>query len=267
MKITEEQLAILNDSFPVIEGSSEKLILPRFGMLSKDITETSGTGKNKKIKVLQSAGTFFSEREHPELDEDGKRVWVKTYFDKETIDVVIVYHRRQLRMYDSSLEKFYSTPIFDKPDQVIPLYLDKQVVKKGTQAELQAMFPAVTLKGKPSSKLKEEIILFLLVNGELHQCSLSQSSKYEYLTYAKSVNPSACITTLSSVEDEFGDNVFRKMTFKKSRIIDGNEFELIKESQDILISKVESDKKFFLPAQSTADQELEAIASASSKLD
>lgn len=267
-KITEEQLALLNESYPV-EESSNSLILPRFGMLSKDITEVSGSGKTKKIKVTQASGTFFTERDNGEVDENGKKVWTKTFLDGDTQDIVIVYPRRQLRMYDSSLEKFYSTPVYDNDTQVLPLYLDKQVVKRGTQAELQAMFPAVTLKGKPSSKLKQDTILFILVNGELHQCNLSQSSKWGYHPYAKSLYPStpaSFVTTVGSVEETQGDNTYRKMTFTQKRPINGDEFDAVLESQTIVKAKVENDAKFLIAPTSTADQEFEALADATSKL-
>ena len=71
--LTEEQLAVLNESFPVGDEQS-RLLLPRFGMLAKDITEETGTGKNKKITVLQSAGTFYTETDKGEVDEKGKKV-------------------------------------------------------------------------------------------------------------------------------------------------------------------------------------------------
>ena len=245
-KITEEQLAILNDAFPVASDSTRPSY-PRFGMLSKDITEVSGKGANKKVTVLQAAGTFYTEKDEGEMDpETGKKVWTKTFIEGETVDVIIAFHRRQLRMYDSSLEKFYSTPVYDNASQVLPLYLDKQVVMKGTQAELQSKFPTLTLKGKPSSKLKEETILYVIYEGEMYQMNLSQSSKWTFKDYAKQGNPSTCITTLGSVEDTFGDNTFSKVTFTKGRMIDSDEFETVSEGQSTLKETVENDSQLFI---------------------
>ena len=262
-ELSEEQLAILDQSYPVSDETS-RLQLPRFGLLSKDITEATGTGKNKKIEVIQAAGTFFTESDEGEVNEEGKKVWTKKFLDSDKVDVVILYHRRQLRMFDASLEKFYSTPIFDSPDQVVNLYLDKQVVMKGTQKQLQDKFPTLTLKGKPSSKLKEETILFVLLDGVLHQCNLSQSSKWEFKSYAKSINPSTVVTTLGSIEDQFGDNTFRKMTFTKKRSINGGEFNEVIDNQKIIQEKVESDKRFYVPELSAGEQdkELDMIADA-----
>lgn len=255
--LSEEQLALLNDSYP-IEESSNRLTLPRFGMLSKDIVEESGTGKNKKIKVIQPAGTFFTEKDTGEVDEDGKKVWTKTFIeDIEEVDVIIAYHRRQLRKFDSSLEKYISSPVFDNAEQVIPLYLDKQVIKRGTQAELQALYPALTQKGKHTSDLKEECILYVVYEGELYQMNLSQSSKWEFKTYARGFNPSTVITTLGSVEDTFGTNVYRKVTFTKGRQINSDEFNTVIESQTAIKEVVESDSKMYLPAGGSNDSEVE----------
>jgi len=254
-KITEKQIATLNEAFP-ITGETNRISLPRFGMLSKDITEVSGTGKNKKVKIIESAGTFFTESDEGEVNDEGKKIWTKKFIEGETVDVIITYHRRQLRMYDSSLEKFYSTPVYDNATQVLPLYLDKQVVMSGTQAELQAKFPTLTLKGKASSKLKEETILYVLYEKELYQMNLSQSSKWVFKDYAKKVNPSTVLTTLGSVEETFGDNTFSKVTFTNKCLIDGDQFEKVSESQDTLKEVVASDEKLFLASGETAQDKL-----------
>ncbi len=245
-KLTEEQLSILNESYPVSQENI-RILYPRFGMLSKDIVEESGTGKNKKIKVVQAAGTFFTEKDLGEVnDKTGKKVWTKEYIDGDTVDVVIAFHRRQLRKYDSSLEKFISSPIFDNAEQVIPLYLDKQVIKRGTQKELQALYPALTQKGKPTSDLREETILYVIYSGEMYQANISQSSKWEFKTYSKGVNPSTVVTTLGSIEETFGKNTYRKLTFKTARMINSDEFDVVTENQSQLKETVKSDERFYL---------------------
>jgi hypothetical protein len=243
--LTEEQLAILNEQYPASEDTA-RLQLPRFGMLSKDIVEEEGKGKNKVTKVVQPAGTFYTEKDMGEKTEDGKAKWTKTFIEGETVDIIIAFHRRQLRMFDASLEKFYSTPIFDTSEQVVPLYLDKQVVKRGTQTELQAMFPAITQKGKPTSKLKEDTILFILYKNELYQCNLSQSSKWEFKSYKQKLNPSTVITTLGSTEETFGTNTYRKMGFTMKSQISSADFDTVIEAQSLLKEQVANDAQFFL---------------------
>lgn len=254
--LSEEQLALLNQSFPVSEESN-RLSLPKFGMLSKDITEETGTGKNKQIKVIQAAGTFYTEKDLGETNAEGKKVWTKTFIDGETVDLQIVYYRHQLRMYDSSLEKFISTPVYDTPDQVLPLYLDKQVIKRGTEKELQALYPKLTLKGKPSSKLDKKTILYCIYEGELYQFELSVSSGWEFSTYKKKVNPSTVITTLSSTEEQAGSNVYRKINFNIARPISSEEFDPVKEAVEAIRTQVESDSRFLL-AGPTAQDEIDA---------
>ena len=254
VSLSEEQLAVLNQNYPVAEDES-RISLPRFGMLSKDIIEESGTGKNKTMKVVQAAGTFYTEKDLGETDEEtGKKVWTKEFIDGEEVDVIIAFHRRQLRKYDSSLEKFISSPVFDNAEQIIPLYLDKQVIKRGTQAQLQSMYPALTQKGKPTSDLKEETILYVVYNNEMYQMNLSQSSKWSFKDYKKSLNPSTVMTTLGSSEETFGTNTYRKLTFTKARMITGEEFEVVNEGQTLLKETVENDGQLFLGSGDAAQE-------------
>ena len=270
-ELTEEQLAILYDGFPTVENNSRPQ-LPRLGMLSKDLTEETKVNGKKKIEVLQPAGTFYTEKDLGEVNEDGKKVWTKEYLGEE-IDVIIAFHRRQLRLYDKSLNKFISSPIYDTKDQIIPLYLDKRQVAKGNQEELQNKYPAVSEKGKKISKLKEEKILYILFKGELYQSNLTQSSKYSFLDYSKKVNPSTVVTTISSFEETNGSNTYRKMTFKIKRVIDSVEFDLVMDTQSELKEQVRSDAKYFLenantvPQLSKADKEFDEIAADDVKFD
>jgi hypothetical protein len=263
-EINETQLAELNAAYPVSEDTG-RLSLPRLGMLSKDITEVTGTGKAKKIKIIQSAGTFYTEMDKGEVNDEGKKVWTKEFIDGEEIEVIIPFHRYQLRRYDASLEKFYSTPIYDSAEQVLPLYLDKQVVQQGTQAELQAKYPKLTQKGKKSSDLKKYIILYVLYNGTMYQMNPSVSSGWAFDAYKRTVNPSTVLTALSSSEETFGDNTYRKMTFTNKRLINADdEFASVQESQGTLRMAVDADQKR-LTASSAQDKELDDMAEEASK--
>lgn len=261
--LNEEQLAQLNNAYPVSTDSARKSY-PRFGMLSKDITEESGTGKNKKITVIEAAGTFYTEKDEGAIDpETGKKVWTKTYLG-DSVEVILPFYRKQLRLFDKSLNKFISSPIYDSADQVIPLYLDKRIIAKGTPQELRDLYPKMTEKGKKSSKLNEETILYVLYEGELYQCNLSISSGWSFRDYRKNVNPSTVVTTLSSIEETNGSNTYRKMTFTSKRLINGaDEFDAVKDSQETLTASVEADKQYFLGQASTpvddGDKELQAM--------
>jgi len=248
--LSAEELSVLDNSYPVSEESN-KLSLPRFGLLSKDITEETGKGKNKTIKVIESAGTFYTEKDLGEVDEKtGKKIWSKEYIG-ESVEVIVAYERKQLRKFDASLNKFISTPVYDNKEQIIPLYLDKQVIKRCTPDMLQSMYPALTAKGKPTSDLKEETVLFIIYKGELHQCTLSQSSKWEFKTYKRGLNPSTVLTCLTSSEETFGTNTYRKMKFTNVRNITQDELDIVQEFQSTLKEKVESDAQYFLQNSDT----------------
>jgi hypothetical protein len=242
--LTPEQLEVLNGSYPVADDSS-RVSLPRFGMLAKDIIKEEGTGKNKKIEVIEAAGTFYTEKDEGEVNEEGKKVWTKKYIG-EKADVIITFHRKQLRFYDKGLNKYISSPIYDDKEQIIPLFLDKRVIARGTPAELQSRYPKLSAKGKPSSNLNEETILYVIYNGELHQCNLSQSSKWSFLDYRRKLNPSTVVTELGSVEETNGINTYRKMTFKSKGLIDPEVAEVVINTQAELKAQVASDAQYFL---------------------
>lgn len=262
-ELSEQQLAILNDSYPVSD-SSTRVTLPRFGMLSKDITEETGTGKNKQIKVIEAAGTFFTEADLGEVDDAGKKKWTKTYLGEE-VEVIIAFRRKQLRLFDKSLNKFISSPIYDSADQVIPLFLDKRVIARGTPEQLRALYPKVTEKGKKSSKLNEETILYVIYKGEMYQWNLSISSGWSFRDYEKRVKPSTVITLLSSIEETNGSNTYRKAMFTNKRLINGtDEFDMVSSAQMNLREAVENDKQYLL---SQATKALEAPGASDADLD
>lgn len=268
--VSEEELALLRESFPIIEGG-KRVVLPILGMLSKDLTEESGTGKKKTIKVIEAAGTFFKNYDtgDEETGEDGKvkKIWKKDYLGEE-IDVIIVFHRRQLRIFDSSLNKFISSPVYDTADQVIPLFLDGREIARGNQEQLQALYPAVSEKGKKTSKLKEEKILYVLYENEMYQVKLTTSSKWAFQDYARKVGPATVVTKIGSIEETFGTNTYRKMTFTNKRLINASELKLIKENQTGLKETVESDRVFFLnraSIESKADKDFDALPGVEAK--
>lgn len=255
--LSEEQLAFLNESYPASDDS-QRLSLPKFGMLAKDLVEEIGTGKNKKINVIQASGTFYTERDNGEKNKEGKSVWTNDYIDSETVEVQVIYHRYQLRYFDKSLNKFISTPIYDNPDQILPLYLDKKIIKTGTEKELQALYPKLTAKGKPSSDLKKLTILYVVYKGELYQFGLSTSSGWEFSNYKKKVNPSTVITTLSSTEETFGVNTFRKTLFDVARPISADEFTAVKDGVEAIKTQVAVDSQFLLGSATQAQDEIDS---------
>lgn len=239
---SEDQLAQLKAMYPQ-EDTYQKIQVPRLGMLAKDVVEESGTGKNKKLTVVNAAGEFYIERQ--ETNEEGERVWKKEFIEGDTIDVLIAYNRKQLSMWDDGLEVFVNTPIYDSADDILPLWEGGKEIARDTPANLQARYPSLTQKNKPSSKLKEVKILYVIYDGDVYQVNLSQSSKWEFLSYSKSANPATVVTTIGSVEETNGSNTYRKMTFTNAGTITSYQAVQVIETANMIRSSIESEKAFY----------------------
>ena len=244
---SDEQLSELRSLYPSSD-TFQRIQVPRLGMLAKDIAKEEGTGKKKTIVIEQASGTFYIEREKQEEGENGemKRVWTREFFDDvEAIEATIIYHSKQLRLCDDSTEMYVSSPIFDNKDEIVPLFCDRKEIKRGAQAELQALYPALTAKGKPSSKLKEEKILYVIYKGELFQMNLSQSSKYSFLNYSKNVNPATVITKIGSLEQTHGTNTYKQMTFVSVKPITKEQADLVINMVREIKNSIAAEKSYF----------------------
>jgi len=218
---------------------------PKIGMLSKDVTEESGTGKAKKIEVINAAGEFYVESKSDEVDENNKAIYIKTFFEGELIEGIIVYHRKLLKMWDEANKTFIFTPLFDDESEVVPLFKGKDKINTGTPKQLQSLYPALTLKGKPTSDLKEITMLYVLKDEELYQMELSVSSGWEFSSYKRSVVVPATVTIFSSVEETFGTNTYRKMVFKSKGNISAEQFEVVKETVQNIKDSINAEKEYF----------------------
>lgn len=236
----EESLALLNQQFPVNEGF-QRTFLPRLGMFSQDRFE----GKGKAAKLTQEAGMFYTEKQTEEEDENGKKIWEKTELGTE-IEGIIVFQRKALRYYDSKLEQYTSSPIFDSNDDIVPLFCNKQEVARGTPAELKAR-PEYRFEkdGKIKSKLEDNKVLYVLYDGELYQMTLRGSSMYSYMSYTKTGNPSTVITKFNSEPKEKGEIEWNQMTFIKVRDLNQKEAEEVIAKQQEIMSGINEEKRYF----------------------
>lgn len=216
-KVADESvLAQLASAYPQEEGG-QSILLPRLGMFSQDQTETTGTGKNKKIEIKTPAGTFYIDRQTDDIDEKtGKKVWKKEEIGT-AIEAIIFYKRHQLRMYDEETQEYTSSPVYDTADEVIPLFRNKKEVDRGTPAELKTKFMVMNKKGKKVSALEDNRIVYILYNGESYQMNFRGSSMYSLLGYEKTVQAPTVLTEMSSESMENGGIEWNKMTFKSLR--------------------------------------------------
>ena len=235
------------------EAGFARLMLPRLTFKSQDVME----GKGKAKKVVVEAGTFFTEVPTDVKDTDGKPVWDKTEIGLE-FEGFIVYTRKQLRYYDEPNETFYSTPIFDDNDAVLPLFAGGKKVATGTPAELKKSFEYTTEEGKTRSKLEDNTVLYVLYENELYQMSLRGSSMYSFKDFARKV-PTAYNVHLihfSSETQEKGSIEWNQMKFTAVRLVTGDEAVEIKEAIDKIKEAVEMEREFY--AQSAIDATVEA---------
>lgn len=244
-QITQEQLNELKSLAPVSNDYS-KVQLPKLGMLAKDITEETGSGKNKKINIVNVAGEFYVENKTDELNEKGKNIYAKTFFEGETMEGIVVYHRYQLSLWDEAKKLYTSSPIYDSNTDIIPLFEGGTQIAKGTPAELQARYPdGVTKTGRPRYALKEITVLYVLKDGELYEWPLSMSSKYEFSDYKKKVICPSVVTTFGSKEETHGSNTYKKTTFASKRQITAEEFEVVKETVTGIKDAIEAEKRYY----------------------
>lgn len=245
-------LDALRNEFPAEQGFT-RVFLPRLGMIAVDVK----VGKGKAMKVVSEAGTFFTDRQAEEANEEGKKEFEKEEIG-DAISGIIVFQRRQLRHYNESTEEYTSSPIFDFDTDVIPLFLNKKEVAKGTAAELKSRPEfQLTKDGKTKSTLEENKILYVLYNDELFQMNLRGSSMYSYKTYAKDLHtenksPNTVLTAFSSEACEKGDIEWNKMTFSAKRDLNAEEAETVLEKIKELKAGIVQEREFFASKDATA---------------
>lgn len=237
----EETLAVLSESFPVEQGGSRFFIPRRISMVSQDVVE----GKGKSMKVVTEAGTFFLEKQLDDIDEEtGKKAWEKLELGT-SFKGIILFQRKQLKMYDEKTEQFTSSPVYDSEDEVIPLFCDKAEVAKGTPKELKAKYQYTDKDNKVKSKLEDNRILYVMVGDELYQMNLRGSSMYSFLTYARKISPPTVVTEFCSEAKEKGTIAWNQMTFTPVRKLTQKEAEAMIEQVSEIKQTLASEKLQF----------------------
>lgn len=247
---SEEQLAALRGEFPS-EPGFVRIQLPRLGLVSQDQTE----GKGKNMKVIAEAGTFYVERQSDEVDEETKqKTWERTDIGTE-VSGIILYQRKQLRMYDEDTELYTSSPVFDSDSEVLPLFCEKKEVDRGTPKDLKEKYKYTDKNGKVRSKLEDNRILYVLVDGEMLQLNLRGTSMFAYMSYARTTTPNTVVTTFSSEQKEKGSIEWNQMSFTAERGINGAEAEEVMKHTAEIKRGIVSEKGYFAAQQSSGKRE------------
>jgi len=258
-KVDQEALAALKADYPT-EATFNRTILPRLALASQDVTE----GEGKKMKVITEAGTFFTEEEGEEENEEGKKIWEKNEIGT-SIEGVILFQRKQLRYYDQENEEYTSSSVYDSDDQIIPLFKDKKEVARGTPKELKALkkFKFIGEDGKVKSKLEDNRILYVLYKEKVFQLNLRGTSMYAYMTYTRDLQkkglvPPAVLTAFSSEAKQKGKIKWNQMTFEMKRTLNTKEIqEAVKHVQEVKAA-VTAEKEFYASRQSEAAEEADS---------
>jgi len=204
-------LDALRQAYPQDAADSyEKKFLPQIRFRAKTVLDDDD-------KVVYKAGTFLKVTRSDE-QVDGKYEYTDTNLgQKLTGDVV--YARYKLSMYDAGADTYVSTPIFDdKENEVIKLFSAGQEIASGTMKELQAMYKYEE-DGKTKDRLKLQKVLYVIIDGELHEMAIGGGNIYSYGSYTRDLTKAALSPTLvhtefSSEKTEYGGNKYNQMTFK-----------------------------------------------------
>lgn len=248
---SDEALAKLRQDYPTELGFN-RVLLPRLSMASQDVTE----GKGKTMKVVTEAGTFFMEKQTDEVNEEtGQKEWEKTELGTE-VEGTILYQRKQLKFYDEGTEKYTSSPVYDNEDEVIPLFLDKKEVDRGTPKELKSrkMYAGVNAAGKAISKLEDNRILYVLVDDEIFQLNLRGSSMYSFLTWSRKILPPSVLTKFSSEAKEKGSIEWNMMTFEAVRPLTQEDVNGVLEKIAEIKTGIEQEKAYYAQVQGNTER-------------
>lgn len=252
--VDEKALAELRDSFPIDQGFN-RVWLPRLGLVSQDKFE----GKGKAAKLVKEAGQFFKEVQTDELDENKKKIW--THEDLGlAIEGVILYQRKQLRLFDETEEVYTSSPIYDNEEDVVPLFKEKVQVAKGTPAELKALYQYKDKDNKVKSKLEDNRILYVLLDEVVYQLNLRGSSMYSWLAYSRKVSPPTVITTFGSEAKEKGSIEWNMMTFNPKRNLNAEEVIDVLNRVKEIKEGIEAEKSFYNKDSKKEDEDFEKLA-------
>lgn len=234
--LTDEQRALLGQLTPQEQGYT-RISLPRLGMYSQDKFE----GKGKSAVLVKEAGMFYTEV--PPTEKDGE--WTKQELGTQ-MEGIVLYHRKQLSYYDNATEKYTSSPIYDTPEDVIPLFLDGKEVQRGTPAELKAKYAYTDPDdGKVKSKLEDMRVLYILKDGQVYQMSLRGSSMWSFSKYAKSCLVSSVLTRFCSESKENGSIAWNQMTFDALREITPEEASVVIDNLQKITTSIAEEKAYF----------------------
>ena len=249
MSETNQDLAVTGNSaldalraaYPQDAADSyEKKFIPQLRFRAKTVLDDDD-------KVKHKAGTFLKIERSEEQNAEGKYDYTETDLGlKITGDVI--YARYRLSMYDAANDTYVSTPIFDdKNNEVVKLFSGGSEIASGTKDELQAMYKYEE-DGKKKDKLKLQKVLYVLIDGVLHELALGTGNMYRYADYLRSLKPlepSLVHTEFTSEKTEYGGNKYNQLVFKNVGALTEEEAVANVEVVKDLIKGIQAEKAYY----------------------
>lgn len=234
------------------EDSYVKNVLPQIRFKAKAVLDDAGE------KVLHKAGTFMVVKKEGEGET---AEYVETPIGtKVTLDVL--YERYRLSYYDAGNNEYVSSPIFDSKEEVVKLFKGGKQYASGTVDELQNL-PEFVIEedGKSKKKLQLQKVLYVLLDGVLHELTLSLGNGYVWRKFKQENIVPAIHTEITSVKnDSKPGNVYNEMVFKNAGWLSEEEAERNLALVEDIVKGIASEKAFY--NQSTPSVSMTPITSA-----
>lgn len=241
---SQEALDALSQQFPQAESFNR----PQFPKL----VFNSQTKLDDDDKVIMKAGALAIDTATEEKDEDGK-----TIFDREEIgqslEGHIIYHRLRLQMWIEEETTFYSSPMYDSQNDIVPLFAGGDFVKAGTPKELRALYPheieyekGGEKKTFTTSHLQEVPVLYVLIGEKLVELTITgRTSASQWKKYLKKTAVPQTITKIHSSKQTKGANKWNQMEFEAVRDLTPAEVEVALKYQKDLLEIFTAEKEFY----------------------
>lgn len=197
----------LRAAYPQHAGDDyQKTFLPQIRFKAKAVLDDDD-------KVITKAGTFVNVVRSEDKNADGKNEYVEDVIGTALKDVSVVYERYRLSFYDAGNNAYISSPLFDdKENEVVKLFGGGKEVASGTVKELQAPY-MVEDNGKKKCTLKLQKVLYIVVDGVLHEMVLSVGNGFAWSNFKRTCEVSLIKFSIDSKKTEFGGNKYNEMVF------------------------------------------------------
>lgn len=201
-------------------------------------------------KVVTKAGAFVSVVRSGEKVDDKYEYTESVIGTDITVDVL--YERYKLNYYNAGDNAYVSSPVFDQKDEVVKLFSGGKEIASGTVAELQAQY-LVEKDGKKKSDLQLLKVLYVLMNDEVHEMTLSLGNGYAWRKYKQETMVPLVHTKITSKKTEHGGNKYNAMTFTAGEYLTEEEAVRNLAVVEDIQKGIKEEKAFY--GQATAEQQ------------